>query len=159
VNRALIADDVLREAARRFRAELRPYDALGRYGGEEFLALLPGCDATQAAQVAERLRNVLRASPVIYEGLPIQVTASFGVAATSDGADGERLICAADRALYSAKHTGRDAVAVARECLASSSLSPASRLRSVHPDHQAARDAFVSARPAPSSRFPTAQRH
>jgi diguanylate cyclase (GGDEF)-like protein len=103
---------VLREVERRLRAELRAFDSAYRFGGEEFLVLLPGLSAATALEVADRMRDVVRAEPVA--GLP--VTVSLGVAASAPGepCDFEQLFARADRALYEAKHAGRDRIASAR---------------------------------------------
>ncbi len=102
-------DDVLREVTRRLQSELRPYDALGRYGGEEFLVITPGCDMASALTLAERLRVAVSASPVSTPTSPIPVTLSLGVASLSEeiGAT-EPLLRCADAALYQAKNAGRD---------------------------------------------------
>jgi diguanylate cyclase (GGDEF)-like protein len=103
-------DAVLVEVARRMRAVLRKYDALGRYGGEEFL-LVVGGDEALARKLAERVRVAVGSEPVADGALRIPVTVSFGVACTAaTGFDADRLIDAADRALYRAKETGRNRV-------------------------------------------------
>lgn len=107
-------DAVLRAAAQAMRHALRPIDALGRYGGDEFLAVLPDTDLAQARRVAERLRTALCAeAPRLQETRSFRVTASFGVAASSDL--GERngvgaLVELADARLYDAKAAGRNCV-------------------------------------------------
>ncbi len=108
----LVGDAVLREAARRMRDAVRTYDAVGRYGGEEFLMVFPGLDHEGALQLAERLRRVLCASPVVTEGGPVRITASLGVSALAAGdhRTAESLIEAADQALYRAKKSGRNQV-------------------------------------------------
>jgi two-component system cell cycle response regulator len=110
-----VGDAVLNETAQRFSAQLRDYDALGRYGGEEFLAVLPGCDATTAARVAERMRAALSDTVVTTRGQDIRVSASFGVAAVAGAPElgVAELIGAADKALYRAKSGGRNRVEVA----------------------------------------------
>jgi diguanylate cyclase (GGDEF)-like protein len=106
-----VGDGVLREVAHRLRTELRAFDSAYRFGGEEFLVLLPGMSAATALEVADRMRDVVRAEPVA--GLP--VTVSLGVAASAPGepCDFEQLFARADRALYEAKHAGRDRIASA----------------------------------------------
>jgi two-component system cell cycle response regulator len=110
-----VGDDVLKAAGQRFGAQLRSYDALGRYGGEEFLAVLPGCDASTAARVAERMRSALSDVSVEAGGHSVPVTASFGVAVADKGSELglDALIAAADDALYRAKRGGRNRVEVA----------------------------------------------
>lgn len=103
-------DQVLRQLADRLRHALRSSDLVYRFGGEEILVLLPGDGPHDALLAAERLRAAVAASPLA--GLP--VTVSAGVA-SAHGAevDLRRLIEAADRALYAAKHAGRDRVCAA----------------------------------------------
>ena len=107
----LAGDAVLRETAARFRSNMRTYDRIGRYGGEEFLVVLPNCDLEQATHQAERLRSKLDQQPVFVDGTQLHVTASFGVT-VSDGQERspEALIRVADEALYSAKDSGRNCV-------------------------------------------------
>ena len=104
-------DGVLRALVAAARDEIRSVDAIGRYGGEEFLVLLPGSDADEALAVAERIRA--RVAGTIVEGVAssVSVTVSIGVAAM--GAKYEDIastIRAADEALYAAKRAGRDRV-------------------------------------------------
>lgn len=110
----LAGDAVLAATAATLRAELRPYDLLGRFGGEEFTFLLPGTGAAEAMQVAERLRCRLSAHPLSAGpgSDPVTVTISIGVAVTygTDGHDLTDLLAAADTALYAAKASGRDTV-------------------------------------------------
>ena len=108
----ITGDAVLREAAQRMQARMRSYDAIGRYGGEEFLLVLPGCDLLATAAQAERLRMVLGAEPVRLTGADIAVTASFGCTALIPSArmSVESVIREADEALYKAKGMGRNAV-------------------------------------------------
>ena len=103
-------DAVLREAAKRMRAAL-PEDALlGRWGGEEFIAILDGAPGREPASVAEAMRAALAASPVSFEDVAISVTVSIGVA-TAFAADGiDALLAEADAALYRAKGAGRNRV-------------------------------------------------
>ncbi|HMQ30846.1 MAG TPA: diguanylate cyclase [Chloroflexaceae bacterium] len=105
-------DEVLRAIAARCRASLREVDLIGRYGGEEFLALLPETAGTQALQVAERLREVVADEPVLTSAGPVQVRISLGVASLPGGAAAtvEELLDQADRALYAAKAAGRNMV-------------------------------------------------
>ena len=105
-------DAVLREFARRMQGVTRPYDAVGRYGGEEFLIILPGCDPTCTANQAERMRAALANEPMLINDKPHQVTCSFGVTCWCPGMEpsSEALIRIADNALYLAKGQGRDRV-------------------------------------------------
>lgn len=111
-----VGDYVLRAIAVRLRAGVRRYDTIGRYGGEEFAAVLPGCDRTLALEVAERLRAGVAATPVDSPSGQVRVTVSIGVA-TSDvhPARTEQLLAAADAALYRAKRSGRNRVDYAYE--------------------------------------------
>ncbi len=104
-------DRVLAETAQRLRTVVRAYDAVGRYGGEEFLIVLPKCDLDAAAKQAERLRMEVAAVPIEFEGQQIAVTISLGVAAGRCAVD--ELVRAADEALYAAKRAGRNRVEVA----------------------------------------------
>lgn len=105
-------DAVLREAVLRMQASVRPYDSLGRLGGEEFLVLFAGCDGEQTAGLAERMRLALSSEPVCNSRGSIWVTASFGVTAArgSDNLTVEALLHVVDEALYKAKDSGRDRV-------------------------------------------------
>lgn len=104
-------DAVLREAAKRIRSVLRPQDSLGRYGGEEFLLVLPGCGESAAKGVAERVRATIAEQPVCVGPLTLSMTASMGLACTSSWTDSaSELIERADRALYRAKARGRNRV-------------------------------------------------
>lgn len=105
-------DAVLREASKRMAVCIRPYDALGRWGGEEFLTVLPGCGMHDALKVAERMRSSLADQPITVQGGRVAVTASLGVAVADAGSGVEidDLIRAADVALYRAKAEGRNRV-------------------------------------------------
>jgi diguanylate cyclase (GGDEF)-like protein len=109
---------VLRGLATAARAALRESDLLGRWGGEEFLAVLPETDLAGARSMAERLRQAIEAMRVAFEGRELTATASLGVAEApwdggQDGRDAERLVARADQALYRAKAAGRNRVEVA----------------------------------------------
>ena len=104
-------DAVLRQTAERMRSVMRNYDSIGRYGGEEFLFVLPGCDVTEARQVAERARALVHGAPHHAGDLDLQVSISLGVACTGNGSvEPTALIKAADDALYRAKAKGRNCV-------------------------------------------------
>lgn len=93
---------------------LRPYDQLGRFGGEEFTVVLPRTGYTEAARVAERLRTMVCAAPVVLGDQVVDLSVSIGVAVLGEhGGDLTDLLAAADHALYSAKQSGRNQVAVA----------------------------------------------
>ncbi len=110
----LAGDAVLREVARRMGGAVRPYDAAGRYGGEEFLLVLPGCGEDEAAALADRLRACISATPIDAGTAGLRVTASVGVAAWDGEASPDDLLRSADEALYRAKRGGRDRVEIAR---------------------------------------------
>jgi two-component system cell cycle response regulator len=108
-----VGDMVLQEAANRMRSIVRPYDLVGRYGGEEFLIILPGCDTPAAVTVAERLRTSIQGEPVILaEGKRLSITCSLGVASNQEISEVkiDRLIGVADKVLYQAKRAGRNCV-------------------------------------------------
>ena len=109
-------DAVLREASSRLKSVLRSYDALGRYGGEEFMLVLPSCTAEHAAEVAERARRALADAPVTTGSTIVPISASFGVAQGGGTTlDLDEVIRAADDALYRAKRAGRNRVALASD--------------------------------------------
>lgn len=104
-------DQVLRDAAARMRAVLRDHDGISRYGGEEFLLLLPRTDADAALAIAERVRSAVAALEVSIGNESVSVTLSVGLATTADcQAEVDPLIAAADAALYRAKAAGRNRV-------------------------------------------------
>jgi diguanylate cyclase (GGDEF)-like protein len=105
-------DAVLREFARRIQASTRSYDAIGRYGGEEFLVILPGCDQACTAAQAERIRAALADEPMTINEESRAITCSFGATAWQPGVEAtpEGLIRVADNALYMAKNQGRNRV-------------------------------------------------
>jgi diguanylate cyclase (GGDEF)-like protein len=110
----LAGDAVLCEAARRMQNAVRQYDSIGRYGGEEFLILLPGCDEETSLNQAERLRKQLSQADMSLHENPLRVTASFGATTALPGqpCSQETLIRKADQALYLAKKLGRDRVEI-----------------------------------------------
>jgi diguanylate cyclase (GGDEF)-like protein len=105
-------DAVLSEAGRRMLSDLREYDSLGRYGGEEFLVLLPGCDERSTRSSAERIRAHLATQPMVLSDTTLKITASFGGTCARPGVSctAEELIRRADEALYRAKDLGRNRV-------------------------------------------------
>jgi len=108
----LVGDAVLQEAARRMHSVLRSYGQIGRYGGEEFLIVVPGHDESLASTVAERIRTCLCTTPILNSAGALPVTISLGVV-TAHGShleSADQLIAAADAALYSAKRAGRNRV-------------------------------------------------
>ena len=104
-----VGDEVLRVFAEVLRETLRESDVAGRWGGEEFLLLLPGANGEGAAQLADRVRRALAGRSI--PGVPgLRVTASFGVAEYAGETNTEQLVAAADSALYRAKRAGKDRV-------------------------------------------------
>jgi diguanylate cyclase (GGDEF)-like protein len=98
-------------------AVLRPYDTLGRYGGEELLIVLPACDRDGAVEVAERVRATVAALPVDTDFGAISCSLSIGVAVAGEGVTiaSQRLIHLADDALYRAKEGGRNRIEMASD--------------------------------------------
>ncbi len=108
-------DRVLKQFARVASANLRRSDALGRIGGEEFAAFLPGADVGGARRNAERIRRLFREAIALSEDRASEATVSVGIAvAAGPGVSIDRLIARADRALYQAKADGRDRVVIDR---------------------------------------------
>jgi two-component system, cell cycle response regulator len=118
----LVGDVVLQEVTRRLAAGVRPYDAVGRYGGEEFLIVFPGCAAGNLLIGAERLRQSVADLPVETRAGPIAVTLSLGLASVERDdkqmLDCEALLRTADEALYAAKARGRNRVEIGPIALA-----------------------------------------
>jgi two-component system, cell cycle response regulator len=110
----LVGDAVLQEVGHRLASGLRSYDSVGRYGGEEFLVVVPGCDSLNLVIAAERLRRRIADQPVETIAGPVPVTISLGVAAAQAIESGligrEALLRDADEALYAAKARGRNRV-------------------------------------------------
>ncbi|MEX0917108.1 MAG: GGDEF domain-containing protein [Candidatus Paceibacterota bacterium] len=105
-------DEVLRQVAQVLRSKVRPSDVVARWGGEEFVLVLPGATSEQAEVRAEVLRELLKN---IHFGFnpDLRVTASFGVASARKGDTVDRIVGRADTAMYSAKQAGRNRVCVA----------------------------------------------
>ncbi|MES2888822.1 MAG: diguanylate cyclase [Pseudomonadota bacterium] len=107
-------DQVLCEVSRRIASGLRPYDVFGRYGGEEFLIVLPQCQAEPALEVAQRLRLNVGTQPITGPFGSLDITVSVGVALIEGDSDelAQSLLERADAALYRAKGEGRNRVVV-----------------------------------------------
>src|SRR5271166_6602284 len=101
----LFGDEALREIGRRLRAQLRVYDGVGRYGGEEFLMILPNCDLPNTLLRANGLREIIADTPVVCSGVERAITMSMGVAISDCDSKNEveGLLSQADAALYAAK--------------------------------------------------------
>jgi len=110
----LAGDAVLRESARRMTAHIRAYDAVGRYGGEEFLVVLPGCDGSGGLAQAQRLREAVGTDPFRTAAGDVSITCSLGLAFTTQPGtcSANALLRSAGAALYLAKRQGRDRVEV-----------------------------------------------
>ena len=126
----LAGDSVLKEVASRIQQVVRSYDLAGRYGGEEFLIVLPDCDAERIQSCAERIRSAIANQPILAEGSSLTVTVSAGTkvldAALGTESDG---LAEADTALYQAKKSGRNKVIAATRQYGLSALSAADRVR------------------------------
>lgn len=118
-------DVVLREGAQRMLRVLRPYDAVGRYGGEEIIILLPGCDAPELRTIGERMAETIRSTPFVMGEHRILATVSIGGATKRSPTreHAERLVISADQYLYEAKNTGRDRVVTGPSLSYSSEIS------------------------------------
>lgn len=103
-------DAVLRIIAGGIAAMVRPYDSVGRYGGEEFLIIAPGCRLGETWELAERVRAHVASCSIMAGGSAVHVSLSLGVATGDRAADLEQVLQAADAALYRAKHAGRNRV-------------------------------------------------
>lgn len=108
-------DTVLVTAVQRIAATLRSYDSVGRYGGEEFLLIAPGCDLMLTQKLAERVRNAINGEPIDLGVESATVSVSLGVTLGTADSDPEFLVTLADTALYQAKRNGRNRVEVGLE--------------------------------------------
>lgn len=121
-------DEVLREVARRMTSCIRPYDTLGRYGGEEFLIVAPASDGPGTLALAERIRHAIESEPVATHAGDVRVTMSLGAAVSDpkNPAESQELLQTSDEALYRAKEHGRNRSEIAKcsELPRTSSLPP-----------------------------------
>ncbi|AWL12273.1 Ethylene response sensor [Saliniradius amylolyticus] len=109
----LVGDKLLQTAAKGVQQFIRKTDRVGRYGGEEFLAVVPHCDADNAARLAERIRYKMATISIPLESREaLQTSCSLGVAQYQPGWDMNEFIDYADKALYKAKHSGKNQVSV-----------------------------------------------
>ena len=111
----LVGDQVIKLLTEKMSSVLRPYDSLGRFGGEEFLILLPNCATGEAMEVAERLRSAIAGGTLLPGEFAILVTLSIGLSTITNSSQTTTWVLrAADAALYAAKRNGRNRV----ECCA-----------------------------------------
>jgi len=103
-----VGDAVLKEVVNRINEQLRPYDSLGRFGGEEFLIVVPGTREPEISGVCERIRKTISETKICIGQLEIPITVSQGTTTWVKSAGVEEMICAADAALYRAKNAGRN---------------------------------------------------
>jgi diguanylate cyclase (GGDEF)-like protein len=103
-------DVVLRIVASAIAAAVRPYDSVGRYGGEEFLIIAPGCDDDETWHLAERVRTSVANCTIVLAGDRVAVSLSVGIASGTGPAQSDPLLRTADLAMYQAKSAGRNRV-------------------------------------------------
>lgn len=106
----LAGDRVLRQIGTQLKDNLRSEDVCARWGGEEFMVLLPETSLEQAVIVAEKLAAAVRGKEIVWDTQPIHLTMSFGVGAFCAGCSIDEFIQQVDNALYAAKNAGRDRV-------------------------------------------------
>ena len=106
----LCGDRVLQEVVRRVASTVRPYDTVGRYGGEEFLIVVPSSDSANIFGLSERIRRAIESKPIATDSGEISVTVSLGLAVSSAivPLDPEVMLDTADKALYRGKEAGRN---------------------------------------------------
>ncbi len=105
----LTGDAALREVTHRILNAVRTYDSVGRYGGEEFLIVLPGCGKDELDHGAERIRAAVDSGPILLNGAELCITVSLGAMVTTGGATSDlQMLAAVDAALYRAKQIGRN---------------------------------------------------
>lgn len=138
-----VGDAVLKEVAQRMRQSVRKYDAVGRYGGEEFLLVLTNCGRDNAIRSAERVRRRISDEEILCYGLKLKTTISIGVTATQAASpkDLDVLIRTADEALYEAKRKGRNCVVLKDPVLSPNVIPVSADLHSLagppfEPSHQ-----------------------
>jgi two-component system cell cycle response regulator len=103
-------DFVLKEVTERLTCSLREYDGVGRYGGEEFLLVIPGCDLATTVRRANQIRELVSDKPIVTPHGPVTVTVSMGATMAQSSTNSELLLREADSALYQAKRNGRNRV-------------------------------------------------
>ncbi|HEY7886479.1 MAG TPA: diguanylate cyclase [Cellvibrionaceae bacterium] len=110
-----VGDKAIRHVVQACTKILRPYDTMGRIGGEEFAILLPQTDADEALKIAERIRQKCEADKLFINSQHLTLTCSIGVACLQSGWNKEQLFSAADKALYAAKNSGRNRIISAEQ--------------------------------------------
>ena len=111
----LAGDEVLRQVALRLIETVRSYDYVGRYGGEEFLAVLSSCSPSDLISTAERMRMRIEGEPMTVGASKLRITVSIGLASSAENSQRsqwEDLVRSADQALYQAKANGRNRIEV-----------------------------------------------
>jgi diguanylate cyclase (GGDEF)-like protein len=107
----LVGDEILKQLSKRILTNVRQYDIVGRYGGEEFLVIIPGLNINGSNQTANKIWSIIRDTPFIINDKSINITVSIGVSClTPDDADIDDAIKRADDQLYKAKNDGRDRI-------------------------------------------------
>jgi diguanylate cyclase (GGDEF)-like protein len=108
----LTGDAVLKECGRRINQAVRKYDLVGRYGGEEFLAVLSNCTVEDLEKIGERARHAISEKPISTGTAEVSLTVSIGGVTALSGPSDLELLSAADAALYEAKRSGRNRVVI-----------------------------------------------
>jgi len=111
----MVGDEVLKGLVRKLQSIARPYDYIGRLGGEEFLLVLPGLESVDSGRRLEAVRQEVEDCSITTDGGDVGLTISIGAVVAEGDADVDKIIGSADRALYRAKDEGRNRVAFARE--------------------------------------------
>jgi diguanylate cyclase (GGDEF)-like protein len=109
----LIGDEVLRQVSQTLKRSVREVDIPGRYGGEEFIVIMPETPLEGAHQVAERIRTAVAALRIEARGGPVPISVSIGVAERREGEGADQILARADSALYEAKNAGRNRTVLA----------------------------------------------
>ncbi|MFT4766417.1 MAG: diguanylate cyclase [Oleispira sp.] len=106
----LAGDKVLKIIAKSLQRNLRSTDFIARFGGEEFVALMPETSTNEAKKVAEKMRRKIEESPFNFKKEPVQITVSFGISEFAEGETADEVFSRADKALYEAKNKGRNRI-------------------------------------------------
>ena len=107
-----VGDNVIRSTAAILLQSCRGGDLVARFGGEEFILLLPNTTTEQAQHVAERCRIALTELNFVYEQQPFSISASFGISSSQNASEPQQIIRQADQALYAVKTAGRNQVQI-----------------------------------------------